>query len=174
MKRLFCSLTCILFPLAAGAAGKAPSDANIAAIAVVANQIDVDAANLALGKTTNPEVKKFAELMVSDHSSVIKKAGELAGKLKLTPEDDDTSRSLKSDATAFQGKLKAASGAEFDRLYVDHEIAYHQAVLDAIDKLLVPNAKNAQLKDLLVAVRPVVAQHLEHAKTLAKSLPAGK
>ena len=55
----------------------------------------------------------------------------------------------------FFAHLKALKkGGDFDRAYVDHEVAYHQAVIDAIDKSLVPNAKNAELKDLLVKSRP--------------------
>jgi plastocyanin len=68
--------------------------------------------------------------------------------------------------------LKTLSGAEFDKAYVDHEVVYHQQVLDAIDKTLVPNASNAELKALLVKVRPAIAAHLDHAKMLQASLSA--
>ncbi len=155
-------------------AAGAPDDAQIAHIAVTANQIDVDAANQALAKTQSAEVKKFAQLMVTDHSSVIKQAGDLAGKLKLTPEDNDTSKTLSRDAAQTADKLKSLSGAAFDKAYVANEIAYHKAVLDALDKVLIPNARNAELKKLLTAVRPVVAMHLEHAEHLSKTLTASK
>ena len=157
-------------PLSASAKEAGPSDANIAAIAVTANQVDVDAGNQALAKTTNAEVKKFAQLMVTDHSSVIKQASDLAGKLKLTPVDNDLSKKLKSDGAATASKLKALSGAEFDRAYVANEVAYHRAVLDALDKVLIPGAKNAELKSLLESVRPVIAQHLGHAEDLQKTV----
>jgi putative membrane protein len=150
--------------------GGAPSDAQIASIAVTANQVDIDAANLAIARSQNPEVKRFAELMVADHSSVIKKAGELAGRLKLTPEDNDTSKALKKGGEDAAAKLKALSGAEFDKAYVANEVTYHRAVLDALDKALIPNAKNAELKKLLETVRPVIAGHLAHAEGLAKTL----
>ncbi len=155
---------------AAGEKAGAPSDAQIAHIAVTANQIDVDAGNAALAKSQNPEIKKFAQLMVTDHSSVIKQAGELAGKLKLTPEDNDTSKALKKSAGESAAKLQNLSGAEFDRAYVAQEIAFHKAVVDALDKALIPNARNAELKKLLQAVRPVVAMHLTHAEGIQKSL----
>ncbi len=61
-------------------------------------------------------------------------------------------------------------GAAFDRAYADHEVAYHQQVLDAIDKVLIPNAKNAELKDLITKVRPAIAAHLDHAKMVQSSL----
>ena len=160
----------MLLAVPAFAEGGKPNDAQIAAIAVTANQVDVDMANLAISKTKNAEVKKFAELMVTDHSSVIKKAGDLAGKLKLTPEESDTSKGLKKGGDDAAAKLKGLDGAAFDKAYVANEVEYHKAVLDAIDKALIPNAQNAELKKLLEGVRPVVATHLTHAEGLQKSL----
>ena len=61
-------------------------------------------------------------------------------------------------------------GAAFDRAYIEHEIAYHQQVLDALDKTLIPGAQNAELKALLVKVRPAFVAHLDHAKMVQKSL----
>jgi putative membrane protein len=66
--------------------------------------------------------------------------------------------------------LKKLSGAAFDQAYIDHEVAFHQAVLDALDKTLIPSAQNAELKALLVKVRPAFVAHLEHAKQLRASL----
>ena len=61
-------------------------------------------------------------------------------------------------------------GAAFDKAYIDNEVAYHQAVLDALDKTLIPSAKNEELKALLVKVRPAFVAHLEHAKKIQSSL----
>src|SRR5215204_2067717 len=155
---------------AAIASAQSINDAQIASIVVTANQVDVDAGKLAAGTSKNAEVKKFANLMVTDHTSVNKQAVELATRLKVTPEDNDTSRSLKSGGEKNVADLKKLSGGAFDKAYVDHEVAYHQAVLDAVDKTLIPNANNAELKALLVKVRPAFVTHLEHAKHLAASL----
>lgn len=152
----------------AGTAGL--TDANIAAIVVAANTIDIENAKVALSHTKNAEVKKFAQQMVTDHTSVNKQAGDLAKKLKLTPKDNDTSRDLKKGADATRAKLKGMKGAEFDKAYVDNEVAYHQAVLDTIDKTLIPNAQNAELKGLLEKVRPAIAAHLDHAKQVQTAL----
>jgi putative membrane protein len=152
------------------ASAQSINDAQIASIVVTANQVDIDAGKLAAASTKNAEVKKFAQLMVTDHSGVNKQAVDLATKLKVTPEDNDTSRSLKSGGEKNLADLQRLSGAAFDKAYVDHEVAYHQAVLDAVDKTLIPNAKNAELKALLVKVRPAFVAHLEHAKHLAASL----
>jgi putative membrane protein len=159
-----------LFASSAFATTAAPSDAAIAHVAVTANQVDVEAGRLAETKARSAEVKTFAELMVKDHASVVKSASELADKLKLTPEDNDTSKALAAGGKDNVEKLSKLDGAAFDRAYVAHEVAYHQTVLDAIDKTLIPNAKNGELKGLLQSVRPVVVQHLDHAKMLEMKL----
>jgi putative membrane protein len=159
-----------LFLSAPGVTAQGINDAQIASIVVTANQVDVDAGQLAASTSKNAEVKKFAQLMVTDHTAVNQQAVELVTRLKVTPEDNDTSRSLKAGGEKNVAALKALKGAAFDKAYVDREVAYHQAVLDAVDKTLIPNAKNAELKALLVKVRPAFAAHLEHAKHIASSL----
>lgn len=150
-----------------------PTDPQIAGIVVTANQIDVDAGKLAKSRTKNTEVRGFANQMITDHTAVNKQASALVKKLKVKPEDSGTSKSLKDGARDNIASLKKLKGAQFDRAYVDHEVAYHQAVLDAIDKTLIPNAQNAELKDLLTKVRPAIAAHLDHAKHLQGSLGKG-
>jgi putative membrane protein len=108
--------------------------------------------------------------MVTDHTGVNKQATELVTRLKVTPQDNDTSRSLKDGGDKNLAALKPLTGKAFDKAYIDHEVAYHQAVLDTIDKTLIPNASNADLKALLVKVRPAIAAHLEHAQHLQASL----
>ena len=158
--------------VAAPAAAQHVTDPQIASIVVTANQVDIDAGTLAASRSKNPEVKKFGELMVSDHTGVNESATDLAKKLNVTPQDNPTSQSLQSGGEANVAHLKTLSGAEFDKAYVDHEVAYHQQVLDAIDKTLIPNASNTELKALLVKVRPAIAAHLDHAKMLQASLNA--
>ena len=149
------------------------TDAQIAAIVVTANQVDIDAGKLAAATSTNPEVKKFAETMVSDHTAVNKSAVELVTKLGVKPESNATSQSLAAGGEENLAKLKQLKGAAFDKAYVDHEVAYHQAVIDAIRNTLIPGATNAELKALLVKVSPAFDAHLEHAKMLQTSLAKG-
>lgn len=155
---------------AATASAQGVNDAQIAAIVVTANQVDIDAGKLAAATTKNAEVKKFAQLMVTDHTGVNKQAVALATRLKVTPQENDTSKSLKAGGEKNVANLKTLNGAAFDKAYVDHEVAYHQAVLDAVDKTLIPSASNADLKALLVKVRPAFVAHLEHAKHLQSTL----
>jgi putative membrane protein len=146
------------------------NDAQIASIVVTANQVDIDAGKLAQTKGSNADVKAFGKQMVTDHTGVNKQATALVTKLKVTPEDNATSKSLKQGGEDNLKNLRALKGAAFDKAYVDHEVAYHQAVLDAVDKTLLPNAKNEELKALLVKVRPAFVAHLEHAKHLQSTL----
>ena len=148
----------------------APNDAQIAHIVVTANQVDIDAGKLAETKASGKDVKAFGRQMVADHSGVNRQAVALATKLKVTPEDNPTSQSLKAGGVDNVQKLKGLQGAAFDKAYVDHEVDYHQQVLDAIDKVLVPNAKNEELKALIVKVRPAFVAHLDHAKHLQSTL----
>lgn len=158
--------------LAQGAAPAAagPTDPQIAHIVVTANQVDIDAGKLAESKGHSKDVKAFGKQMVTDHSGVNKQAVALVTKLKVTPEDNPTSESLKKGGEDNLKNLKSLKGAAFDRAYIDHEIAYHEQVLDAIDKVLIPNAKNEELKALLVKVRPAFVAHLEHAKMIQAKL----
>jgi putative membrane protein len=159
------------FPVA-NVSAQSITDAQIASIVVTANQVDIDAGKLAASRSTNDKVKAFAQLMVTDHTSVNKSTTDLAAKLKVTPQDNSTSQSLKSGGEKNIAHLKTLTGDAFDKAYIDHEVAYHQQVIDALDKTLIPGATNPELKALLVKVRPAFVAHLEHAKRLQE--PTGK
>jgi putative membrane protein len=159
----------LLVPAAAVSA-QGVDDAQIAAIVVTANQVDIDAGKLASSMATSPDVKKFGQQMVTDHTGVNKQATELVTKLHVTPKDNPTSQSLKAEGQKNVAHLKTLKGAAFDKAYVDNEVTYHQQVLDALDKTLIPSASNAELKALLVKVRPAFVAHLEHAKQIQASL----
>jgi len=154
----------------AASAAEGPTDPQIAHIVVTANQVDIDAGKLAESKGHEKDVKAFGKQMVTDHSGVNKQAVALAKKLNVKPEDNPTSQSLKKGGEDNVKNLKALKGESFDRAYVDHEVAYHQQVLDALDKVLIPNAKNEELKALMVKVRPAFVAHLEHAKKVQGGL----
>ena len=170
MRPLLIALTSLLLIPFARANAEGVTDAQIASIVVTANQVDIDASKLADTMSTNADVKKFAQLMIADHTNVNKSAVALVTKLKVTPEDNATSQSLKSEGERNVAHLKSLKGAAFDKAYIDHEVAYHQQVIDAIDKTLIPDAKNAELKALLIKARPTFVAHLEHAKELQTSL----
>ena len=172
MKRVHTAVAVALCSIAFVAAAQtgAPNDAQIAAIVVTANQVDIDAGKLAESKSTNKEVKAFGKQMVTDHTGVNKSATDLVTKLKVKPEDNPTAQSLKKGGQENVAHLKTLKGAAFDKAYVDHEVEYHQTVIDAMDKTLIPSAQNAELKALLVKVRPAFVAHLDHAKHLQSTL----
>jgi predicted outer membrane protein len=114
------------------------TDAQIAAIVVTANQVDIDAGKLAESSGSNAQIKAFGKQMVTDHTNLNKQATDLVTKLKVTPQDNPTAQSLKTGGAENVKKLSALKGAAFDRAYIDHEIAYHQQVLDALAKTLIP------------------------------------
>ncbi|HEY1043571.1 MAG TPA: DUF4142 domain-containing protein [Telluria sp.] len=149
---------------------QAPNDAEIAAIVVAANSVDINAGKLAVQKGSTKAVRDFGQRMVTDHTGVNEQAAALVKKLGVTPRDNATSKSLMDGGKANMDKLSQLKGAQFDKAYVEHEVAYHQAVLDTIDKTLIPNAKNAELKALIVKVRPAIDAHLQHAQQMNASM----
>jgi putative membrane protein len=169
-KTLLLAAACLAFSPVTALAQSGPTDAQIAAIVVTANQVDIDAGKLALTRSDSKDVKDFAQRMITDHTGVNKAATELVTRLKVKPEDNATSRSLKQSGDQTLERLKALKGQAFDRGYVDNEVTYHQTVLDALDKTLIPSAQNGELKALLVKVRPAFAAHLEHARHLQTAL----
>jgi putative membrane protein len=168
MKRNIAILVASLIASASapGAPPAALDDAQIAAIVVTANTVDIDAGKLAQKMSDNADVRTFAKLMVTDHEGVNKQATALVKKLKVTPVESDTSRSLKAGGEANIATLGKLKGKAFDKSYIDHEVAYHEAVLAAIDTTLLPNVKNAELKETLIKVRPAFVAHLEHARQI--------
>ena len=110
------------------------------------------------------------ETMIRDHTAVNAKATALAKKLGVTPEESATSKSLKADGDKMLAKLKAMSGAEFDKAYVDNEVAYHEAVIGVVTNTLIPNTKNAELKSLLQTGLKIFQGHEQHAEHVAAAL----
>jgi len=156
--------------IGAPAAAQGINDAQIAAIVVTANQVDIDAGKVAESAATDAKVKAFGKQMATDHAGVNKQAVELVTKLGVTPQDNPTAQSLKTAGAANVKRLTGLKGAAFDRAYIEHEVTYHQQVLDALDKTLIPGATNDELKALLVKVRPAFVAHLEQAKTIERAL----
>ena len=151
-------------------AAPAVTDPQIAAIVVAANNVDIEAGKMAQAKSKNAEVKAFGKMMVTDHSAVNTQATNLVTKLNVSPEDNETSRAMSDKGKATADSLSKLSGAAFDKAYIDNEVAFHQQVLDAIDKTLVPSAQNAELKSLIEQVRPSIAAHLKSAQDLQAKL----
>ncbi len=159
-------------PARADEAKKALNDPQIATIALTAHQIDIDRGKSAVRRSHNAEVKQFAEQMVTDHEAGKAEVLALAKQLGVTPEESDVTRSLKADAKKTAARLSKEKGAALDRDYIDTEVAYHEAVIDAVNKVLIPGAQNAQVKAALQNTVPTLEGHLQHAKNVQAQLPA--
>ncbi len=149
---------------AALAQGAKPTDPQIAHIAYTAGVLDIEAAKQALQKSGNKEVKAFAQDMVRDHEAVNKQALDLVKKLKVTPEDNDTSKTLTKQAAEKRAELAKLKGAAFDKAYVDNEVAYHKQVNSALETQLIPSASNPELKSLLQTGLKIFQGHEQHAE----------
>ena len=147
-----------------------PTDPQIADIAYTAGQIDIEQAIDALKKAHNKAVRSFAEEMIRDHLAVNNKVLALCDKLKVTPEENDTSRTMYRERVQKREELRALSGAAFDKAYAENEVAYHEAVNGVLESTLIPAAQNAQLKSLLETGLKLFKEHQKHAEKLVDEL----
>lgn len=158
-----------------GPAAQAPdagplTDANIAAIVATANTADILYANMALAKSQRADVRQFASMVKKDHESVNEAVAALTTRLGVTPQMNTLAFDLRDDAETKRLTIRDLEGFAFDSAYAANEVTYHDSVLGAIDRALIPGAQHAELKALLVQLRPAVAAHLEHARTLAATV----
>lgn len=153
----------------AQAAESALTDANIVALLDEANKADSAAGALAVKKATNPEVKNFAKLMMGEHHALRVQGQKLAKKLNVTPQppaNDPVQPAAQSEMAALQA---APKGPEFDRTYIEQEVAIHKALLDLAKKAH-DEADNEELKKLIEQAQPVIEKHLDMAEDLQKKL----
>ena len=162
--------TLVLTASVALAQGAKPNDAQIAHIAYTAGNIDIAAAQQAVKKAKNKQVKAFAQDMVRDHTAVNNKALALVKKLHVTPEDNPTSQALKKQADDTRAQLAKMNGPEFDKAYIQNEVTYHQTVNGALQTTLIPSAQNPELKSLLETGLKIFEGHQQHAEQVAASM----
>jgi len=161
---------CILSGAALAQGAAKPTDPQIAHIAYTAGQLDIEAAKQALSKSTNANVRAFADDMVRDHTAVNDKALGLVKKLNVTPEDNATSRALTKQEDDKRAELSKLNGTDFDKAYIANEVAYHKTVNGALETTLIPSANNPELKSLLQTGLKIFEGHQQHAEQVAASL----
>ena len=166
--KIFAVTTIALFAMAQKT--PVPTEPQIAGIVISANSESVENAVIAREKAKNTEVKMYALTVINEHRAANKAAGELAESLKISPEENETTRTIKQSTQKTRFKLKRLTGAAFDKAYINGEVELHQMMLDLIDQSLIPSAKNPDLKWLLKNDRPLVEAHLERAKELQSKL----
>jgi putative membrane protein len=146
------------------------SDAEVLGVVLTANDGEVQMADQALKKAKSKDVKDFAAMMKTHHTQGMTKTKGVATKTKMTTTDSDLSSFLKSDTEKTIKDLKDKEGTDFDKAYMDSQVAAHKAVLAAIDNRLVPSAQNADVKSLLTETRKIVAEHITKAEDIQKKL----
>lgn len=145
-------------------------DAHIADVVITASSIAIETAKLAQSKSSNEEIKAFAQRMAGNHAEVSQSAIDLVTRLKMTLEDNSISRGIKADGETDLARLQGLRGAEFDKAYIDQKIVLYQHVLDTIDNRLMPNASNEELKILLYNLFSPFSLYLENAQQIQESL----
>ncbi|MEK7401712.1 MAG: DUF4142 domain-containing protein [Gemmatimonadota bacterium] len=160
--------------VSARAARAGLSDANIAAMVLAANNTDISYARLVPSRAERPDVKEFGQRMLTDHTGVNGLVNDLLTKLNVTPEENAASLDFRDESANKRDAMRELSGYAFDSTYIENEVAYHIKFLASIDSVLIPAARNAELKNLLTAVRPAVAAHLAHAEQVRANVLAKK
>lgn len=144
------------------------NDLEIAHVAYTAGSIDIRYAHLALALSNDPEVRKFAQTMIQDHTAVNEQALALVKKLGITPKDNDVSKDLVKGSNALIAEMRTLDGNAFAKRYAENELAYHRFVNGAVAKVFIPNAKNAELKALLRTALKTFKIHEGHAQMMVK------
>jgi putative membrane protein len=144
-------------------------DPTIVAIFDAANTADIETGSLAAKRAHSKEVRDYGSMIAHDHAAVRQQGRELAKRLGVTPTPpaDDASGKAHAEAMA---TLRGKHGADFDRAFLQHEVAFHQSVIDAIQTTLLPAIQNEELKALVVKVAPAFQAHLLAAQRLQKQL----
>jgi putative membrane protein len=150
------------------------SQENVVAIILAANNTDLSYARLVPARSSNAEVKAFAQRMLTDHTILNARVNEIARREGITAEDNAISLDFRDHSAQRRDILRELEGAKFDSTYAANEVQYHQELLDAIDKVLLPNTRTPELREFVTQLRPAVSAHLAHAEQVKASVAAGK
>ena len=146
------------------------SQANVVAIVLAANNTDISYARLVPARTSNPEVRAFAQRMLTDHTLLNARIMDIAARDLIIVEDNQTSLDFRDHSAGRRDIMRELTGAKFDSTYIANEILYHRELLDAISSVLIPNTRSAELRDFVTNLRPAVSAHLAHAEQIRATL----
>ena len=174
-----------LFLLAALACHRAPStdvapgtmevsEGNVVAIILAANNTDLSYARLVPTRARSSAVKTFAQRMTTDHTILNSRVTDIAQRNGITAEDNATSLDFRDHSAERRDILRDLEGAKFDSTYAANEIQYHTELLEAIDKVLIPNSHTPELREFVMQLKPAVSAHLAHAEQMKASVQSGK
>ena len=146
------------------------SDNDIAAIVTNANQGEVDQGQAAASRANSPEVRAFAQMMVTDHSNALTQARSLFSSNNINASDNDLSRNLVSNSQQTINAVTTYTGTDFDRQYIQSQVDVHSWLLKTLDSTLIPSAHNRDLRNFLQTQRTAVAAHLARAQQIQSGL----
>jgi putative membrane protein len=144
-------------------------DPTIVAIFDAANTWDIQTGNLAAKRGTTSDVRQFGRMLVHDHTAVRQQGRDLAKKLGVHP-TAPANPPLYREHVAAMAKLRGLHGKAFDRAFLQNEVTYHQAVIDAVTKTLLPAIQNAELKDFVTKVAPAFQAHMMRAQQMLDAM----
>jgi putative membrane protein len=157
-------------PSIAGAQAAKLDDPTIIAIFDAANTWDMETGAIAKEKATTPELREFGAMLVHDHQMVRQQGRDLVKKLGVHPTPPKDFAMAKDHAAAL-ATLRSAKGAAFDRAFLEHEVAFHKAVIDAVTTTLLPALKNEEARALVTKVAPAFKAHMDAAQYKLDKLP---
>src|SRR5678815_206674 len=131
---------------------------------------DMETGAIAEKKGTTKEVREFGAMLVPDHRMVRQQGRDLAKKLGVQPTPPKDFSMAKDHAAAVQA-LNAANGAAFDRTFLAHEVAFHKAVIEAVNTTLLPALQNLEARALVTKVAPAFKAHQDAAQNLLDRQP---
>lgn len=146
------------------------TDAQIIAMFLMVNDIDISYAKLALARSENPEVKAYARRMITDHAQVIAAVRDIVAREEIYPAENRLSRDMRDESAWTRDSLAALTGRAFDSAYVVRQVSYHRQTLSMIDDVLLPRARDGELLRAISTMRPAIAAHLAHAQQLEATL----
>jgi putative membrane protein len=150
------------------------SDGNIMAIILAANNTDLAYARMVPSRSTNAEVAAFARRMTTDHSILNARVNEIGSLNRIEAEDNEVSLDFRDNSATRRDAMRDLMGARFDSAYIANEVTYHTELLGAIEKVLAPQARNAELREFVNNLKPAVSAHLAHAEQLRAALAKRK
>lgn len=146
-------------------AAMALDDPTIVAIFDEANTADIETGQLAEKMGSTKAIRDFGAMLARDHKMVRQQGRDLAKKLGVTPTPPKPDAYAQQHAEAMK-RLRGLKGEAFDKAFLQHEIDFHNAVIDAVNSTLMPAIHNAELKDLVAKVAPAFVAHRDAAKNL--------
>ncbi|MFC5846793.1 DUF4142 domain-containing protein [Deinococcus petrolearius] len=129
-------------------------------VATMSNLAEIKTSQLALQKSTNPQVRAFAQEMITMHTQAQQELRALATAKGVVLTDQPG-----ADQRLQYNKLSTLSGAAFDAAYKTVQVSGHQTTLDLI-RMYRSFGTDAQALAYAAKIEPVVASHLAQAKAL--------